>query len=311
MKIVYNIDEFPSDIQTVLSIGMFDGVHKGHQEIIYELKKHTEGTLKSVVLTFWPHPKKILSTQQAPQLLSSLEERLDLLKKENIDYVMLLPFTKELSALSALDFLEKILLQKLHVKTIVMGYDHKFGNDRKGDIHFLKSLSPTLAFKVIEIPAQLIKQTAISSTEIRTALMQHQITIATTLLGRYYSIEGTVVKGRALGHTIGFPTANIQIENSDKLIPSNGVYAVWAEIENGIYPAMMNIGNNPTIAGASHSIEVNLFDFNANLYGQKLRIHFVAYLREEIKFDGLEALVVQLKLDEIKGRQILNQHVKP
>ena len=149
MKVVYNIAEFPSDIQTVLSIGMFDGVHKGHQEIIHELKKHTEGTLKSVVLTFWPHPKKILSTQQAPQLLSTLEERLDLLKKENIDYVMVLPFTKELSALSALDFLEKILLQKLHVKTIVMGYDHKFGNDRKGDIHFLKSLSPTLAFKIV------------------------------------------------------------------------------------------------------------------------------------------------------------------
>jgi riboflavin kinase / FMN adenylyltransferase len=310
VKVIYNLAEFPKDIQTVLSIGMFDGVHKGHQQIIQELKRHTSSNLKSVVLTFWPHPKKILSTQQAPKLLSTLEERIELLEDEGIDYVVVLPFTKELSELTARKFVEEILIEKLHINTIVMGYDHKFGNDRKGDINFLKSLSTELKFNVVEIPAHLIEQMTISSTEIRTALAQHQILTATTLLGRYYSIEGTVVKGRALGRTIGFPTANIQI-HPDKLVPANGVYAVWAEGELGMYPAMINIGNNPTIPGASHSVEVNIFDFNANLYDQILQVYFVDYLREEVKFSGIDALVAQLKLDEINARQLLTKHPKP
>lgn len=311
MKVLYQLNDFPADVQSVLSIGTFDGVHKGHQQIIHELKKHTTADLKSVVLTFWPHPKKILASKDSPKLLSTLEERIFLLEKEGVDYVVVLPFTKELSELSAQDFLENILVQKLHVHTFVIGYDHKFGNDRRGDLTFLKSQASSFNFNVIEIPAQLIEQTAVSSTEIREALKQHNLHEANTLLGHYYSIRGEVVKGRQLGRTLGYPTANIALDHADKLIPANGIYAVWAEGSFGIRPGMMSIGDNPTIEGASFSIEVHIFDLNADLYTQPLRVHFVEYLRAEVKFDGLEGLIAQLKQDEINARTILLNHSQP
>lgn len=311
MKVIYNLNDFPSEVKSVLSIGMFDGVHKGHQQIIHEIKQHATAELKSVVLTFWPHPKKILSTQAAPQLLSTLDERLSLLEKEGVDYVMVLPFTAALASLSAYAFVEDILINKLNLHTIIIGYDHKFGNDRKGDLIFLKSIAPQFNFQVIEIPAQLIEQTAVSSTEIREALTHHNITEASLLLGHYYSIAGTVVKGRQLGRTLGYPTANLEIEAAEKLIPANGIYAVWAEGSFGILPAMMSIGDNPTIEGAEHSIEAHVFDFKGDLYTQNLRVHFVDFLREEIKFDGLDALISQLKVDEINARKILLNTPRP
>ncbi len=311
MKVLNHLNDFPADIQSVVSIGTFDGVHKGHQQIIRELKKQTNSGCQSVVLTFWPHPKKILSSQAAPKLLSTLDERIQLLEKEGVDYVLVLPFTKELSELSALAFVEEILVKKLHLHTIVMGYDHKFGNDRKGDLPFLKSLSTTLHFNVVEIPAQLIEETAVSSTQIRKALNHHNIQEASLLLGHYYSIRGEVVSGRKLGRTIGYPTANIELDHADKLIPAKGIYAVWAEGSFGIRPAMMSIGDNPTIEGAKFSIEVHIFDFNADLYTQHLRVYFVEYLRKEVKFDGLDALTTQLKQDEMNARNILLNHPQP
>lgn len=294
-----------------MSIGTFDGVHKGHQLILQELKKQTDHTHSSVVFTFWPHPKKILSDGPSPKMLSTLEERLSLIEKEGIDYTVVVPFTKELAALSARSFLEKILIDRLHLQKIIIGYDHRFGNDRTGDLQFLKNTSTEFNFEVYEIPAQYIDQTAVSSTKIRTALADHQCQEATQHLGHYYSITGEVVKGKQLGRTLGYPTANLKIKDIDKLIPCDGIYAVWAEGGFGIKPAMMSIGNNPTIEGASHSIEVHIFNLNEDLYTQEIKVYFVEYMRSELKFSNLNALIEQLKKDEVESKHILANHPQP
>ncbi|HSZ71027.1 MAG TPA: bifunctional riboflavin kinase/FAD synthetase [Cytophagaceae bacterium] len=311
MKVLYNLNDFPSDVRTVVSIGTFDGVHKGHQLILQELKKQTDAQQKSVVFTFWPHPKKILSAGKVPPLLSTLEERLALIEKEGIDYTVVVPFTKELAALSARAFVEEVLVKKLHLSKIIIGYDHRFGNDRTGDLAFLQRVAGEFHFDVQEIPAQYIEQTAVSSTKIRAALEQHQCAEATKHLGHYYSISGEVVKGKQLGRTLGYPTANLHVEHTDKLIPSDGIYAVWAEGSFGIRPAMMSIGNNPTIEGATHSIEVHIFNLDADLYSQQVRVYFVEYMRAELKFSGLEALTDQLKKDELHAKEILTHHPQP
>ncbi len=311
MKVLYNLDDFPADIHSVVSIGTFDGVHKGHQLILQELKKQTDNNHASVVFTFWPHPKKILSQGPSPKMLSTLEERLSLIEKEGIDYTVVVPFTKELAALSARSFVEEILVNKLHLQKIIIGYDHRFGNDRTGDLHFLKTVAEEFHFEVQEIPAQYIEQTAVSSTKIRTALAEHECKEATQHLGHYYSIAGEVVKGKQLGRTLGYPTANLNIKDTDKLIPSDGIYAVWAEGSFGVRPAMMSIGNNPTIVGATHSIEVHIFNLNEDLYTQEVRVYFVEYMRAELKFSGLEALIEQLKKDEVQSKHILANHPQP
>ena len=311
MKVLYDLNDFPADIQSVVSIGTFDGVHKGHQLILQELKKQTGTNYASVVFTFWPHPRKVLSSAPSPKLLSTLEERLALIEKEGIDYVVVVPFTKELSLLSARDFVKEVLVDKLHLHKIIIGYDHRFGNDRTGDLSFLKNISSEFNFEVQEIPAQYIEQTAVSSTKIRTALAQHQCDEAAQHLGYYYSIAGEVVKGKQLGRTLGYPTANLKIKDADKLVPSDGIYAVWAEGSFGIKPGMMSIGNNPTIEGATHSIEVHIFNLSADLYTQEVRVYFVAYMRAELKFSGLDALVEQLKEDEVQSKHILANHPQP
>lgn len=311
MKVLYNLNDFPADIHSVVSIGTFDGVHKGHQLILQELKKQTDTKHSSVVFTFWPHPKKVLSNGHSPKLLSTLEERLFLIEKEGIDYTVVVPFTKELSELSARSFVQEILVNKLHLHKIIIGYDHRFGNDRTGDLGFLKSISSEFQFEVQEIPAQYIEQTAVSSTKIRTALAEHECTEATLHLGHYYSIAGEVVKGKQLGRTLGYPTANLKVKDADKLIPSDGIYAVWAEGSFGIRPGMMSIGNNPTIPGATHSIEVHIFNLNEDLYTQEVRVYFVEYMRSELKFSGLEALIDQLKKDEVESQHILANHPQP
>jgi riboflavin kinase/FMN adenylyltransferase len=213
--------------------------------------------------------------------------------------------------LSARSFVEQILVKKLHLHKIIIGYDHRFGNDRTGDLNFLKEISSEFKFEVQEIPAQYIEQTAISSTKIRTALAEHRCNEATQHLGHYYSITGEVVKGKQLGRTLGYPTANLKIKDADKLIPSDGIYAVWAKGSFGIKPAMMSIGNNPTIEGASHSIEVHIFNLAADLYTQEISVYFVEFMREELKFSSLEALIEQLKKDEIQSQYILANHPQP
>lgn len=311
MKVLYNLNDFPADIHSVVSIGTFDGVHKGHQLILEELKKQTDTQHASVVFTFWPHPKKVLSNGFSPKLLSTLEERLALIEKAGIDYTVVVPFTKELSELSARAFVQEVLVNKLHLHKIIIGYDHRFGNDRTGDLSFLRSVAAEFNFTVQEIPAQYIEQTAVSSTKIRTALAQHQCSEATKHLGHYYSIAGEVVKGKQLGRTLGYPTANLKVKDTDKLIPSDGIYAVWAEGSFGIRPGMMSIGNNPTIEGATHSMEVHIFNLDTDLYTQEVRVYFVEYMRAELKFSGLDALIDQLKKDEVASKRILDKHPQP
>jgi riboflavin kinase/FMN adenylyltransferase len=311
LKVLYNLNDFPADIHSVVSIGTFDGVHKGHQLILQELKKQTDAKHSSVVFTFWPHPKKILVNGDSPKLLSTLEERLALIEKAGIDYTVVVPFTKELSELSARSFVQEVLVNQLHLHKIIIGYDHRFGNDRTGDLNFLKSVASEFNFEVQEIPAQYIEQTAVSSTKIRTALAEHECQEATLHLGYYYSMAGEVVKGKQLGRTLGYPTANLKVKDADKLIPSDGIYAVWAEGSFGIRPGMMSIGNNPTIPGATHSIEVHIFNLNEDLYTQEVRVYFVEYLRAELKFSGLEALIEQLKKDEVLSKHILANQPQP
>jgi riboflavin kinase/FMN adenylyltransferase len=304
MRVITTLSEIPENINSIVSIGSFDGVHLGHQQILKSLIDQKTPNAETLVITFWPHPKKVL-TNSAPLLLSTLDERLEEIEKIGIDNVLVLEFTTAISNLSAEEFLENILIKKLHLQKIILGYDHKFGNDRKGDIAFLKEASRKHQFEVIEIPAQLIDNSTVSSTAIRKAIHEHDMSTAQQLLGRYYSIQGTVNEGQQLGRTIGYPTANLTFQENQKLLPPNGVYAVYVNIENEQFSGMMNIGHRPTVNGNTISYEVHIFDFNKNIYSKPLTVQFVQYIRDEVKFENIQALITQLQLDEKNIRALL------
>jgi riboflavin kinase/FMN adenylyltransferase len=321
MKVYSNIDNLPAFIKAVVTIGTFDGVHLGHKEIIAQLKKeaqHIGG--ETVLVTFDPHPRKIVSSK-ALQLINTLPEKIELLEQQGIDNLVIVPFTQAFSNQPAKAYVEDFLVSRFHPHTVIIGYDHRFGKDRSGDFHLLEEYARLHAFKLIEIPVHLIDQAAISSTKIREALLGGKLEEACRFLGYDYFFEGLVVQGNKLGRTIGYPTANLQPQIEDKLIPGNGVYAVQIEMKNmkdeennGLTPSalnrlpysgMMNIGTRPTIDGTKRVIEVNIFDFDADIYGSILRVYLKKYLREEQKFNGLDALKQQLALDKRNAEDAL------
>ncbi len=299
VETVQGISQFNSLENTAITIGTFDGVHIGHKQILKRLINNAKKTgFKSTVLTFFPHPRMVLQKDTEIKLLNTLSEKQRILAEMGLDYLIVHPFTQEFSRLSALQFVRDVLVNKLKVKSVVIGYDHRFGRNRNASIQDLVGFGNTFDFKVEEIPAQEIDEVSVSSTKIRKALLHGDIQTANSYLGYNYMICGQVVEGQGLGKDLGFPTANIEIEESYKLVPQNGVYIVHCEFENQSAPGMMNIGVKPTVDGSTKSIEVNLFNIDQNLYQKDIRVHFLKKIRNEQKFDSLHALSHQLHQDK-------------
>lgn len=305
MQVHTHIDQLPVFRNAVVTIGTFDGVHTGHQQIIAQLKEEAQAIGgETVIITFHPHPRKIVAHKEV-FILNTLREKTELLREKGIDHLVVVPFDEQFASQGAQEYVEHFLWQKFHPHTVIIGYDHRFGHGRQGDYHLLEDFGKQLGFLVKEIPEHVLNNITVSSTKIREALLNSDIATANNYLGYNYFFEGTVIEGNKLGRTLGYPTANLQIESTEKLIPGNGVYAVIAAVEQSTYKAMMNIGVRPTVDGKKRMIEVNLFDFNQDLYGKNLRVYIKYYLRGEVKFNGLEELKNQLSIDKESALRVL------
>jgi riboflavin kinase/FMN adenylyltransferase len=308
VKVFSGFDSILEIKNPVLTIGTFDGVHIGHQKIIERLNEEAakiDG--ESVLFTFYPHPRMVLfPDSHGLKLIQTQAEKIDKLRKCGLQNVIVFPFTKEFSRLTAIEFVRDYLVNRLNVKKLVIGYDHQFGKNREGSLEFLKEIADTYEYEVIEIPAQDIDEVNVSSTKIRNALLAGDIETANNFLGEHFELSGTVVKGNQIGSQMGFPTANIQIDSELKLIPGNGVYAVYVRLEDGsLVNGMLNIGIRPTVSTSDElRIEVHLLDTTMNLYDQKLTVRFLKRVRDEKRFEDKESLINQLKNDEITVRNI-------
>jgi len=300
VKVYNSIDQFPSDVKSVVTLGTFDGVHKGHK---YVLKRMNEIASKeggeSVLLTFYPHPRHVLQPEdQKLKLLNTIEEKIKELEKSGINHFVIHEFTKEFSRTKSVNFIRDLLVNKLRMKQMVVGYDHHFGRNREGSYDELKELSELYNFKLEQIPPQDEAEVTVSSTKIRKLLSNGDIEKANAYLGYNYPINGVVVKGNKIGRTLSYPTANILIENKWKLLPGDGVYVVKVILRNKQYFGMLNIGEKPTFNQRKHSLEVFIFDFSNDVYGAKIKVEFLNRIRDEKQFDSLESLKDQLKIDE-------------
>jgi len=293
----------------VVTSGTFDGVHIGHQRILERLKEVAEKNKgETVVITYWPHPRLVLYPEdQSLKILNTFEEKAELLKEQGIQHLLRIPFTKEFSQISSQEFIDSILVKKIGTKKLVIGYDHRFGKNREGSFEQLKINGPQYGFDVEEIPRQEIDDVGVSSTKIRKALLEGDIDTASHFLGRPYAISGRVIKGDKLGRVLGFPTANIDIDSRHKLVPNEGIYAVLVQHESSLFGGMLYIGNRPTIGGTKRSIEVNIFDFDKEIYGENLTLRIMAPLRKDAHFVDLEALKKQLKADKESALIILKK----
>jgi riboflavin kinase/FMN adenylyltransferase len=304
MKVLTSLSALPILRNPIVTLGTYDGVHIGHKTILTQLINKAKETGKdSMLITFDPHPRQALGLGEI-SLLSTLEEKINLLSETGLDYLLILPFTKEFSTQGATEFITNVLIDQLNISEIMLGYDHKFGHNREGDVHLLADVLTKTGRFVTEIPAQDVDEIIVSSTKIRTALIEGEIQTANRLLDYNYQVSGKVVLGNQLGRTIGFPTANIELTNTSKLIPSDGVYAVKLTVEGITHHGMMNIGIRPTVSNSQNRvIEVHLFDFNSDIYGESVTITVCNHLRREQVFSGIEALTEQLKKDEVNSRR--------
>ena len=306
MREITDITTFTTQQPTVLTIGTFDGVHLGHQKIIERVvtTARQEGLL-ATVFTFFPHPRMVVQHDKGLKLIHTLEEKKQLLQQLGVDLLVVQPFNEAFAQLSAEEFVSTILVQHLNVKKVIIGYDHRFGRNRTANINDMRLFGEKYGFAVEEISVQEVDEVSVSSTKIREALNKGDVTTAEHYLGTPYSLTGTVVHGLKLGRTLGYPTANIQVTEDYKLIPKDGVYAVYSYIDARKVYGMMSIGKNPTIEGKGASIEVYFFDFNGDLYDRELTIYFVKYLREERKFSSVALLKKQLQDDETTARKAI------
>ena len=310
MKVHYELaPSLPAFRNAVLTIGTFDGVHKGHQKIIQQLKETaTAVSGETVIITFHPHPRKIVSSVPGDvKLLTTLQEKISLLEKAGIDHLVVVPFDHHFSNLSAEAYITDFIVAYFKPHTVVIGYDHRFGKGRIGDFQLLEQIGKQHGFLVNEISEQVLEESVVSSTKIRASIAIHDIETANTFLGHPYFFDGLVVEGNKLGRTIGYPTANLHIASEEKLIPSDGVYAVRVTINdaNQVYDGMMNIGVRPTIDGKKRVVEVNIFNFDADIYGAQVKVELHYYLRGEVKFEGLEGLKSQLLQDKNRAAALL------
>jgi riboflavin kinase/FMN adenylyltransferase len=303
---VRNISKYKEEYPTVITIGTFDGVHIGHLKILNKIINHAKNTeLKSSVLTFFPHPRMVLQKDTDIKLLNTIDEKVSILERLGLDILIIHPFTIEFSRLTATEFVRDILVNTLNIKKVIIGYDHRFGRNRNANITDLIAFGNALDFTVDEIPAQEIDDVSVSSTKIRKALEDGDIVTANSYLGYEYMLTGTIVRGKGIGKQLGYPTANLSIAESYKLIPKNGAYIVKSELDGTTVYGMMNIGFNPTVNGTEKSIEINFFDFDADLYDKKIQVAILARLRDEHKFESIDGLKAQLAKDKEKSLQYI------
>ncbi len=301
LKIYRNIQAIPVFRNAVVTTGAFDGVHTGHWQIIEQLKEEAKALHgETVIISFHPHPRKVINSGEKLQLLTTQQEKIALLEKKGIDHLVIIPFTTGFSEQLPEDYITRFLVETIGSRCIITGYDHRFGKDRKGDYHMLEAFGQKMNFLVKEIPEKVLNEVTVSSTQIRKALLNGEVEKANTLLGYDYSFEAVVVKGNQLGRKLGYPTANLSLTDKDKLVPGDGIYAVLVEIDGTFYKGMMSIGVRPTIDSSGYrTIEVNIFDFDRDIYGATLRVHLKYYLRPELKFNNLDELTAQLAEDKI------------
>ena len=298
MKIVREFENYTENTPKVLSLGMFDGVHFGHISIINLLKSVAqENNLETAILTFWPHPRKVFNPNDEIKLLNTLNEKLNLLENANLDVVFLKSFDENFRNLTGEEFVRQILVQKLNVKHIIIGHDHVFGKNKSGNFELLQKLSKELDFVVQQLDAVKEGEFNISSTKIRNCLANGNIIGANKMLGYHYSVSGKVIDGKKLGRTIGYPTANIEVDEL-KLLPKKGAYIVEVYVKNKFYKGMLSIGTNPTVNGEKLTVEVYILDFNKDIYGEEITVKFRDFLHEEIKFESLEKLIERLDEDK-------------
>lgn len=310
MKVHYDLSSLPQFNDAIVTMGAFDGVHKGHQQIIQRMKQLAQKVQgETIIITFHPHPRKVISSVPGEiKQLSNIKERIQLLEAAGIDHLVIINFDYQFSNMTAEQYVEDFLYQYFKPNTVIVGYDHHFGKGRNGNIDLLKTMGARLHFQVEEINEQLVQNEIISSTLIRNYISEHEIKKANDLLGYAYQFEGFVVRGNQLGRTIGYPTANLHINDEEKLIPSNGVYAVKVKgacTNHALLDGMMNIGIRPTVDGQKKVIEVNIFNFDQDIYEQFITVLVYEFIRGEVKFNGLDALKNQLHQDKITAAAIL------
>jgi riboflavin kinase / FMN adenylyltransferase len=323
MQVHKDIDNLPAFLNAVVTIGTFDGVHVGHRQIINKLK--TEAIKingESVIITFHPHPRKVISSAiLGVRLINTLEEKIEVLSGLGIDHLVIVPFTDAFANQPAEEYIRDFLFEKFHPHTIIIGYDHRFGRERLGDYKLMEKMAPQFGFKIKEIPKHILDEIAISSTNIREAILHNDIEMANKLLGYTFFFEGEVVHGNKLGRQLGYPTANLKVQDAEKIIPGDGIYAVYVNMKKDLekelmevnsFPfediqdkGMMSIGFRPTVDGKHRVIEVNVFDFNKDIYGKTMRVYVKKFLRAEVKFNTLEELVKQIDQDKIDSLQVL------
>ncbi len=308
MEVIFGLDKVCTGKKSVLTVGTFDGIHLGHREIIKELLKIAkERDLISSLLTFEPHPKTVV--QDSPhriKLLTTLEEKLEILHEIGLERVIIAKFTREFSEMGYKSFVEEILLNRLKTAHLIIGYDHSFGKNRIGNFRELENLSKLYSFNLIEVGPLKIENQTVSSTRIRAFIDDGDMEYASQMLGHRYFLEGIVIKGEGRGQRLSFPTANLMIENQNKLMPKEGVYVVECDVLGEKFRGMANIGFKPTFGGASRTVEVHIFDFNKDIYGEKISVYFIKRLRDEVKFDSEEQLIKQLNLDKENSYKIKN-----
>lgn len=306
MRVFKNLDNLPTFRNAIVTIGTFDGVHKGHQKIlarIQDLAKKNDG--ESILITFHPHPRFVLQPGNKDlKLLNTLEEKIALLEQYGLDNLIVTPFSKEFSQMPALAYIKNFLVENTQAKTIVIGYDHHFGINRSGNIALLEEYQKVFGYEVEQISKEMLKDIDISSTKIRNALLEGKVEISNELLGHNYKLTGFVTKGEQLGRTIGYPTANLKLTVDYKLIPKTGVYAVKVRIKGKPYTGMLNIGFRPTIEGTGKTIETFIFDFNEDIYGEEIALELITRIREEKKFESLDLLKKQLSLDKASCQKL-------
>ena len=307
MKIYNSLEEFSPDFKVVLTLGTFDGVHIGHQSVMKKLNKDAQKIRgESVLLTFYPHPRHVLFQEdQKLKLLTTIKERSEVLKKHGLQHLIVLPFTAEFSRMEPVHFVRDILVNKLKINKLVIGYDHHFGRNREGDFNLLNNLSNLYKYEIEKINPQTFKDVSVSSTKVRKLIVKDELEKATKYLGHYFCLTGEVVKGGSRGKDLGFPTANIHIVNKWKLIPNDGVYAVKVEYKKEEFIGMMNIGFNKTFNATQRTLEVHILNFDKNIYGEEIKVSFIKKIREVKKFANLEDLKSTLKIDENKVRNLL------
>ena len=308
MKIFNNIQSYSSEKESILTIGTFDGVHIGHNKILTKLVEESKkNNLSSLIMTFFPHPRMVLQKSQEIKMINTMDEKIHLFEKTGVDNLIIQPFDKNFSKIRAKEFVEEILVKKLNIKHIIIGYDHRFGKDREASVEDLKKFGLNYMFTVEEIAAQEIHSIAISSTKIRNAILKGEIKKCNEYLGRNFMLTGEVVHGDGLGKKINFPTANIEIIDTYKIIPKNGVYLVKTIINSERYFGMMNIGVRPTIGGKNKSLEIHFFNFKDNIYNKTISVEIICKIRDEEKFSSIDELKIQLKKDEQFCLKLINK----